>query len=109
MYSKLFGKWEKHECLSEHLGFLILQRYHPRVLYVDIDVHHGDGVEEVSASCFSRCLHHFQFYLASVFFLPLSLSLSPFFLSLSLSLFSGSHLLINIYTNIFRHSILRTE
>ena len=20
--------------------------YHPRVLYVDIDVHHGDGVEE---------------------------------------------------------------
>lgn len=21
-------------------------RYHPRVLYVDIDVHHGDGVEE---------------------------------------------------------------
>jgi acetoin utilization deacetylase AcuC-like enzyme len=22
------------------------QRYHKRVLYVDIDVHHGDGVEE---------------------------------------------------------------
>lgn len=21
-------------------------RYHPRVLYIDIDVHHGDGVEE---------------------------------------------------------------
>jgi acetoin utilization deacetylase AcuC-like enzyme len=21
-------------------------RYHPRVLYIDIDIHHGDGVEE---------------------------------------------------------------
>lgn len=21
-------------------------RYHPRVLYIDIDVHHGDGVQE---------------------------------------------------------------
>ncbi|SGZ08768.1 BQ5605_C030g10815 [Microbotryum silenes-dioicae] len=28
------------------LGILELLRYHPRVLYVDIDVHHGDGVEE---------------------------------------------------------------
>ena len=24
----------------------IVPRYHPRVLYIDIDVHHGDGVEE---------------------------------------------------------------
>jgi acetoin utilization deacetylase AcuC-like enzyme len=23
-----------------------LRRYHTRVLYIDIDVHHGDGVEE---------------------------------------------------------------
>jgi acetoin utilization deacetylase AcuC-like enzyme len=23
----------------------VLQRYHPRVLYIDIDIHHGDGVE----------------------------------------------------------------
>lgn len=23
-----------------------MTRYHPRVLYIDIDVHHGDGVEE---------------------------------------------------------------
>jgi acetoin utilization deacetylase AcuC-like enzyme len=22
------------------------RRYHPRVLYIDIDVHHGDGVQE---------------------------------------------------------------
>ena len=22
------------------------RRYHPRVLYIDIDIHHGDGVEE---------------------------------------------------------------
>ncbi|MBW0462095.1 hypothetical protein O181_001810 [Austropuccinia psidii MF-1] len=28
------------------LGILELLRYHKRVLYVDIDVHHGDGVEE---------------------------------------------------------------
>ncbi len=28
----------------------ITLRYHPRVLYIDIDVHHGDGVEEVSHS-----------------------------------------------------------
>ena len=23
-----------------------INRHHPRVLYIDIDVHHGDGVEE---------------------------------------------------------------
>jgi acetoin utilization deacetylase AcuC-like enzyme len=28
------------------LAILELLRYHPRVLYVDIDVHHGDGVQE---------------------------------------------------------------
>ncbi|KAJ3827391.1 histone deacetylase complex catalytic component RPD3 [Lentinula raphanica] len=28
------------------LGVLELLRYHKRVLYIDIDVHHGDGVEE---------------------------------------------------------------
>ncbi|KAL3922663.1 MAG: hypothetical protein SGPRY_004476 [Prymnesium sp.] len=28
------------------LGILELLKYHPRVLYVDIDIHHGDGVEE---------------------------------------------------------------
>lgn len=28
------------------LGIIELLRYHPRVLYIDIDVHHGDGVEE---------------------------------------------------------------
>ncbi|KAJ3299393.1 putative histone deacetylase 1-B [Borealophlyctis nickersoniae] len=28
------------------LGILELLRYHQRVLYVDIDIHHGDGVEE---------------------------------------------------------------
>lgn len=24
----------------------IFNRYHPRVLYIDIDIHHGDGVQE---------------------------------------------------------------
>jgi histone deacetylase 1/2 len=28
------------------LGILELLRYYARVLYIDIDVHHGDGVEE---------------------------------------------------------------
>jgi acetoin utilization deacetylase AcuC-like enzyme len=28
------------------LGILELLRYHPRVLYIDIDVHHGDGVQD---------------------------------------------------------------
>ena len=28
------------------LAIIELLRYHPRVLYIDIDVHHGDGVEE---------------------------------------------------------------
>ena len=28
------------------LGIIELLRFHPRVLYIDIDVHHGDGVEE---------------------------------------------------------------
>ena len=25
---------------------MIFSRYHQRVLYIDIDIHHGDGVEE---------------------------------------------------------------
>ncbi|KAE8549876.1 hypothetical protein EYB25_008400 [Talaromyces marneffei] len=28
------------------LGILQLLRFHPRVMYIDIDVHHGDGVEQ---------------------------------------------------------------
>lgn len=32
------------------LAILELLRFHPRVLYIDIDVHHGDGVEEAFAS-----------------------------------------------------------
>lgn len=27
-------------------GPCVLPRYHQRVLYIDIDIHHGDGVEE---------------------------------------------------------------
>lgn len=26
--------------------YSVLLRYHQRVLYIDIDIHHGDGVEE---------------------------------------------------------------
>ena len=28
------------------LGILELLKHHTRVLYIDIDVHHGDGVDE---------------------------------------------------------------
>ena len=28
------------------LAILELLKYHQRVLYIDIDIHHGDGVEE---------------------------------------------------------------
>jgi hypothetical protein len=28
------------------LGILELLKHHQRVLYIDIDIHHGDGVEE---------------------------------------------------------------
>lgn len=28
------------------IAILELLKYHPRVLYIDIDVHHGDGVQE---------------------------------------------------------------
>lgn len=31
---------------TPYSGPMFLCRYHQRVLYIDIDVHHGDGVEE---------------------------------------------------------------
>lgn len=33
------------------LAILELLKYHNRVLYIDIDVHHGDGVEEAFYTC----------------------------------------------------------
>ena len=47
--------WKRQDPADHHvfllttdivLGILELLRVHPRVLYIDIDVHHGDGVEE---------------------------------------------------------------
>ena len=33
--------------LDQTINFVISTcRYHPRVLYIDIDIHHGDGVQE---------------------------------------------------------------
>lgn len=42
------------------LGIIELLRYHPRVLYIDIDVHHGDGVEEAfyTTDRVMTCLFH---------------------------------------------------
>jgi len=34
------------ETVADVLGVDYNVRYHQRVLYVDIDIHHGDGVEE---------------------------------------------------------------
>ncbi len=31
---------------SYNFSVIFLLRYHPRVLYIDIDIHHGDGVQE---------------------------------------------------------------
>lgn len=47
----LSGKKVEHRCKRNRLlssGLLVLAflRYHQRVLYIDIDIHHGDGVEE---------------------------------------------------------------
>ena len=42
------------------LGILELLKYHARVLYVDIDIHHGDGVEEafyLTDRCVTFCGH----------------------------------------------------
>lgn len=45
--SPFYLRWSSlRECTDIVLGILELLRYHQRVLYVDIDVHHGDGVEE---------------------------------------------------------------
>src|SRR6266436_4315792 len=34
------------DAVTLYVTFYFLTRYHSRVLYIDIDVHHGDGVEE---------------------------------------------------------------
>ncbi len=33
-------------CDNHQQHLILTQRYHNRVLYIDIDAHHGDGVEE---------------------------------------------------------------
>jgi histone deacetylase 3 len=33
------------------IAILELLKYHPRVLYIDIDIHHGDGVQEAFYLC----------------------------------------------------------
>ena len=35
----MIAQWKYKECF-------LYYRYHPRVLYIDIDIHHGDGVQE---------------------------------------------------------------
>lgn len=45
MYSHLTSRADE-QWLDIVLGILELLRFHQKVLYIDIDVHHGDGVEE---------------------------------------------------------------
>lgn len=45
------------------IAILELLKFHARVLYVDIDIHHGDGVEEafyLSDRCRVQLLHRIQ-------------------------------------------------
>ena len=35
-----------YHVVTESRFSFVLSRYHQRVLYIDIDIHHGDGVEE---------------------------------------------------------------
>uniref|UniRef100_A0A0E0DDT3 histone deacetylase n=1 Tax=Oryza meridionalis TaxID=40149 RepID=A0A0E0DDT3_9ORYZ len=50
------------------LGILELLKYHARVLYIDIDVHHGDGVEE--AFYFTDRVMTVSFHKYGDFFFP---------------------------------------
>ena len=50
------------------LAILQLLRVHPRVLYIDIDVHHGDGVEEAFSSTDRVMTLSFHKYDKDVFF-----------------------------------------
>lgn len=50
------------------LAILQLLRQHPRVLYIDIDVHHGDGVEEAFSSTDRVMTLSFHKYDKEVFF-----------------------------------------
>ncbi|KAH9902149.1 histone deacetylase phd1 [Xylariomycetidae sp. FL2044] len=50
------------------LGILNLLRVHPRVVYIDIDVHHGDGVEEAFFSTDRVMTVSFHKYEPSSFF-----------------------------------------
>lgn len=56
------------------LGILELLKYHQRVVYIDIDVHHGDGVEEAffnTDRCLTVSFHKFSLGpLNSDFFFP---------------------------------------
>lgn len=61
------------------LGILELLRYHERVLYIDIDVHHGDGVEEAFYTTDRVMTVSFHKYGKSCF----ASSVIPFLMSLS--------------------------
>ena len=38
--------WINIHALQSSVYLTYRNRYHPRVLYIDVDIHHGDGVEE---------------------------------------------------------------
>ena len=49
------------------LAILELLKYHARVLYVDIDIHHGDGVEEAFLTTDRVCTVSFHKFGAAFF------------------------------------------
>lgn len=70
------------------LAILELLRYHPRVLYIDIDIHHGDGVQE--AFYLSNRVLTVSFHKYAVDFFPGTGNLSEIGSNL------GKHFAINV-------------
>lgn len=59
---------------------LLSHRYHQRVLYIDIDIHHGDGVEEAfytTDRVMTVSFHKYGEYFPGTGDLRVSLSLCP--------------------------------
>lgn len=53
------------------MAILELLKYHQRVLYIDIDIHHGDGVEEAfytTDRVMTVSFHKYGEYFVNLFF-----------------------------------------
>ncbi|KFY81344.1 hypothetical protein V500_11516 [Pseudogymnoascus sp. VKM F-4518 (FW-2643)] len=62
--------WTAYEVVDIVLGILELLRHYPRVLYIDIDVHHGDAVETAFLTTDRVMTASFHQYSPSTGFFP---------------------------------------